>query len=262
MVEIGGGEMAVPMGRPAPRAVVEAFGRDRDIVAVEHAVHEAGGDIGGGEPRGAAGDAVEQPRRRPPPAPRRRGGAGNNRRAWRCCRPVEISEPLEGCRCGYDRGPAGPARPSRSARIVVASRPRRSRSAKSSSRSRRRALRASRSPAPAQPALQGQPAVAEAAIGGLARSLGAEVEQAPTALASPSRSCANRKPRPSPMSGLAHAELVAVIPRASGWARLSGSGAKRPKWPIHSSSLSPSSPTARPPGRCGTAGGPAGSRPP
>jgi hypothetical protein len=83
MVEIGGGEAAVPIGRPAPRAVVEALAGDRDIVAVEHAVDEAGGDVGGGEPRRARRHDVASSAHcggsSSPPAPRRNSGAGNNR---------------------------------------------------------------------------------------------------------------------------------------------------------------------------------------
>ena len=63
MVEISGGEMAVPEGRPAPRTVIEALGGDVDIVAVEHAVNEAGGDVGGGELRAALDDVAQQPLR-------------------------------------------------------------------------------------------------------------------------------------------------------------------------------------------------------
>src|SRR4051812_48474877 len=51
MVEIGGGEGAVPEGCEAPRAIVEALRGDRDIVAVEHAMDEAGGDVGSRQPR-------------------------------------------------------------------------------------------------------------------------------------------------------------------------------------------------------------------
>ena len=54
MVEISGGELRVPVGREAPRAVIEALAGDVDIVAVEHAVDEARGQVGGGERRGRA----------------------------------------------------------------------------------------------------------------------------------------------------------------------------------------------------------------
>ena len=63
MVEIGGGEVRVPVRREAPRAVIEALAGDVDIVAVEHAVDEAGGEIGGGELRGRRADEVEQAQR-------------------------------------------------------------------------------------------------------------------------------------------------------------------------------------------------------
>ena len=63
MVEISGGEVGVPIGREAPRAVVEALAGDVDIVAVEHAVDEAGGEIGRGERRRRAADEIEQPQR-------------------------------------------------------------------------------------------------------------------------------------------------------------------------------------------------------
>ena len=51
MVEIGRGEALVPLGREAPRAIIEALAGDVDIVAVEHAMDEARGDVGGGERR-------------------------------------------------------------------------------------------------------------------------------------------------------------------------------------------------------------------
>src|SRR3546814_15714458 len=60
-VEIVGGEGAGPIRRPAPRPVVEALRGDGDIVAVEHAVDEAGGDVGSGQFRGRFGDMSEQP---------------------------------------------------------------------------------------------------------------------------------------------------------------------------------------------------------
>ena len=63
MVEIGGGELRVPVGREPPRAIVEAFAGDVDIVAVEHAVDEAGGEIGSGERGRGIADEVEQPQR-------------------------------------------------------------------------------------------------------------------------------------------------------------------------------------------------------
>ena len=61
MVEISGGEFRLPLGREAPRTVVEALAGHVDIVAVEHAVDEARGEIGGGEPRGRRADEIEQP---------------------------------------------------------------------------------------------------------------------------------------------------------------------------------------------------------
>src|SRR5206468_10129724 len=63
MVEISCGEVRVPMRREAPRAVIEAFAGDIDVVAVEHAMDEAGGEVGCGERRGCAADEVEQPER-------------------------------------------------------------------------------------------------------------------------------------------------------------------------------------------------------
>src|SRR3546814_14052514 len=61
MFEIVGVEGAVPIRRPAPRPVVEALRVDGDIVAGEHAVDEAGGDVGSGQFRGRFGDLAEQP---------------------------------------------------------------------------------------------------------------------------------------------------------------------------------------------------------
>ena len=61
MVEISGGEVRVTLGREAPRAIIEALARDVDIVAVEHAMDEAGGEIGSGQPRCRNADEIEQP---------------------------------------------------------------------------------------------------------------------------------------------------------------------------------------------------------
>src|SRR5438270_6347165 len=61
MVEIGCSEVRIPMRREAPRAVIEAFAGDIDVVAVEHAVDEAGGEVRGGEARCGLADEVEQP---------------------------------------------------------------------------------------------------------------------------------------------------------------------------------------------------------
>src|SRR5690242_9536176 len=60
MVEIGGGEVVVPLRREPPGAVVEALAGDVDIVAVKDAVDEARDHVAGGEFRGCAGDEVEQ----------------------------------------------------------------------------------------------------------------------------------------------------------------------------------------------------------
>ncbi len=51
MVEVSGGEFRLPIGREAPRTVIEAFPGDVDIVAVEDAVDEAGGEVGSRESR-------------------------------------------------------------------------------------------------------------------------------------------------------------------------------------------------------------------
>ena len=63
VVEVGCRERRIPLRRKAPRAVVEAFAGDVDIVAVEHAVDEAAGEIGGGESRRRLADQIEQPER-------------------------------------------------------------------------------------------------------------------------------------------------------------------------------------------------------
>src|SRR5437868_9748980 len=63
VVEVGCRERRIPLGRKAPRAVVEAFAGDVDIVAVEHAVDEAAGEKGGGESRRRLADQIEQPER-------------------------------------------------------------------------------------------------------------------------------------------------------------------------------------------------------
>src|SRR3982750_4170475 len=62
MIEISGGKFRLPFGREPPRAIVEAFACDVDIVAVEHAVDEPCGKVGGGEGGGRLADEVEQPK--------------------------------------------------------------------------------------------------------------------------------------------------------------------------------------------------------
>ena len=49
MVEIGCGKAGLPMGGEAPRAIIEAFPGDIDIVGIEHAMDKAGGHIGSGQ---------------------------------------------------------------------------------------------------------------------------------------------------------------------------------------------------------------------
>src|SRR5690349_136283 len=63
MVEISRGEVRLPLGREAPRPIVEALAGHVDIVAVEHAVDEPCGEIGGGERGGRVADEVEQAKR-------------------------------------------------------------------------------------------------------------------------------------------------------------------------------------------------------
>src|SRR3954453_15416678 len=46
MVEISGRELRVPFGREPPWSVIEAFAGDVDVVAVEDAVDEPGGEVG------------------------------------------------------------------------------------------------------------------------------------------------------------------------------------------------------------------------
>ena len=57
LVEISGGEGRVPGRREPPRAVIEAFAGDVDIVRIEHAVDEPG------QRRGAGEDEIEQAQR-------------------------------------------------------------------------------------------------------------------------------------------------------------------------------------------------------
>src|SRR3546814_10526836 len=60
LVEIGGGERAIPCRIEPPRAIVEAFGGDRDIVGVEHAVNKARRPVGVDEARCPLHCMVEQ----------------------------------------------------------------------------------------------------------------------------------------------------------------------------------------------------------
>src|SRR4029079_179079 len=63
MVEISGRKRRVPLGREAPRAIIEALAGDVDIVAVEDAVDDPRGEVGGGEPGGRFADQAEQAQR-------------------------------------------------------------------------------------------------------------------------------------------------------------------------------------------------------
>src|SRR5687768_2780770 len=63
VVEVSRGEGRVPLGREAPRAVIEALTGDGDIVAVEHSVDEAGRHVARGKPGGGAGDEIEEAQR-------------------------------------------------------------------------------------------------------------------------------------------------------------------------------------------------------
>ncbi len=109
-------------------------------------------------------------------------------------------------------------------------------------------------------ALQRQPAVAEAAVGRLARALGAEIEQAARRVAQ------LREQEAAAVAdvGIVHAELMAVIAQRQRLRRdCPGSGAKRAKWrdPV----LVAQRRRGRPPppsGRCGSAGSSAGNRRP
>ena len=63
MIEIGGGERRVPGRREPPRAIIEAFAGDVDIVAVQHAMDEPGRHVPRRQACGAGDDMVEQPHR-------------------------------------------------------------------------------------------------------------------------------------------------------------------------------------------------------
>ena len=202
MIEIGRGERRVPFGREAPRAVIEALAGDVDIVAVEHAVDKTRGQIGCGECRGRAGDQVEQAQALPGSSPRFAvemieavadelgdvvGLAEDGQPLESADADMAVAEPGQDRRAGRRRLVAAleSSPVSNSAKVFDVLTP----SASSIS-----VARTSRTP----PFRVSRPS-ARTAVGRLARALGAEVEQA--AVRS-SRSCANRKPRPSPMSGL------------------------------------------------------------
>ena len=89
----------------------------------------------------------------------------------------------------------------------------------------------------AHAAFQGQPAIGVAAVRGLSRSLGAEIEQAAAVIAK------LRESEPAAVADLrvVHAKLVTVITQGQRLGRLSGSGANRQKWLAQRSSsrLSP-----------------------
>ena len=108
MVEISGGEFGLPIGREAPRPVVEALAGDVDIVAVEDAVDEAGGEIGRGELRGRGADEIEQAKRvfavvvdRLLAVEILEAIAGQR---LRDCRPGRRRRGAGRCRCGCGRG--------------------------------------------------------------------------------------------------------------------------------------------------------------
>ena len=212
MVEIGSGEMAVPEGRPAPRSVIEALGGNRDIVAVEHAVDEPGGDVGGGEPCRAFGGPGQQAR----------GGilvfafgflaeimvqAIVGQRADIVVL-VEESEPLEGPDPYMAVAQPDQHRRSGGGGLVVALQ----RLAGLDQGEGLAGLDAERlehfrGENLTHRALERQPAVAESAIGCLAGSLGAEIEQSSFAVA---KLCEQEAAAVADV-GIVHPELMAVI---------------------------------------------------
>ena len=204
MVEIGRGEVRVPIGREPPRAVIEALAGDVDIVAVEHAMDEAGGDVARGERRrwpsrrGRTG-AAHSPSSSPAASPieLRRGSSGpapsmfstSPKKARRWNVPMRIWPWLSRVRTDERVGEGSSPRTSSSpvsnkAKVFDVLTP----SASSIS-----VASTSRTP----PFSVRRPS-AVPAVGGLARALGAEVEQAVPIVAQ----LGERKPRPSPMSGL------------------------------------------------------------
>ena len=202
LVEVGGGEGRVEAVEEAPGAVVEALAGDRDVVGVEHAVHEAGGEPLGAEPGDGADHAVVEAGDRVG----RRGGVG----------PVVgdgvVDQPAE--RVGLAEG--GEALEAADADVAVAEADQhrgaggrglvaaRERLAGLDEREGLRGVDAERlehlgGEDLAHAALQRQPPVAAARPAGGPEPLVPRSRSRPSAR---SRAWAKRKPRPSPMSGL------------------------------------------------------------
>src|SRR5205085_5536617 len=209
VVEIGGGEGRLPIRREAPGAVVEALAGDRDIVAVEDAMDEAGGDVGGGEAGAFADDVGEQ------------AGGGVLAaflavivaqaiigEALHLFLRVEPGEALEGADADMavlepdeDRGAGGGG-------LIVALQ-------SLAGLDQREGLGGLDAQCLqhlggedlAHAALQSQTAVAEAGVGGLARALGAEIEQPARAVAE----LGEEETPPVADVGIIGAELVPMI---------------------------------------------------
>ena len=206
LVEIGGGEAGVVGRQEAPRAVVEALAGDVDVVGVEHAVDEAGRHpvARRSRPR-AAHDLVEEAAARA--SPRRRasvGHVGADRMVEQRCDVVGARRDRRRRWKRADADVAVASRTSTEERVGEGSSPRISSSPVSIREKALRGVDAERlqhlgREDLAHAALQRQPAVAGARPGRAAEPLVPRSSRRPS---SRSCSCAKRKPRPSPRSGL------------------------------------------------------------
>lgn len=209
VVEIGGGETRLPLGGETPGAVIEALPGDVDIVAVEHSMDEACGHIGRREARGALHNVTKQADRcvlsirffvimleRVCEQPLQTLDIADSREALKAA-----DADMAMAEADQHGGPGGGG-------LVTAFQ----RFAGLDQREAFRSLDAQRlqhfgGQHLADPALQRQAAVAEAAIGRLSRALGAEIEQATRIVAK----LRKQETPPVPDIGIVYAKLMAVI---------------------------------------------------
>ena len=251
VIEIGGGKARIPGRQPAPRAVVETFAGDVHVIGVEHPVDKACHHVAGRQIGHAFDHLMHQLHSRfiPPRRIFRRGRAGELRKAIidqlrHLCGQFVRQQPLECADADMRMRQAHHHRRSRRRRFVTPPQflPRFDHRegfggvhAQGFEHFGRQNF--------AHCALQRQPPVATAAVRGLTRSLGAEVEQPPVLC---TQLCI-KKPAPVADFGIVHPELMPVIPQRERRGQVAGQGGKAPEMRRPSGIVQPGQPDG---GRC------------
>src|SRR5918993_1342604 len=212
IIEIRRGELGLPLGREAPRAVIEALAGNRDIVAVEDAVDEARGHVAGGEAGGRGRDEVEQ-------AQRIFGGVFGRRLAVKVLEAIadqaadivrlaEEREALEGADADVPVAEPGQDRRAGRRGLVAANQfLARLEQGERLGGVDSECLEHLGGEDFANPALERQPAVRRSAVGGLAGAFGSEVKQ-PISIVAKLR---EQEAAAIADVGIVHPELVAVV---------------------------------------------------